>query len=47
MVVVVGATLCRDRSWLILTGACVAPEVRICKGTPAEGMESDGVAGTT
>lgn len=41
------APLCRGRSWLILTGVCVAPEVRICRGTPAEGTDSGGGAGTT
>lgn len=39
-------------SWFILRGPCVTGPaegavVRICKGSPADGMESEGLAGTT
>ena len=47
-----GPTLWMGLSWFILRGPCATPapagpDVRICKGTPAEGMEREGLAGTT
>lgn len=30
-----------------MTPAAAGAEVRICKGTPAEGMDREGLAGTT
>lgn len=38
----------RGLSWFTFRGACTAgAEVRICRGTPADGTDREGLAGTT
>lgn len=40
--------LWRGLSWFTFRGACTGgAEARICRGTPADGMDREGPAGTT